>query len=419
MNILVIGRGGREHALIWKLSQSPLVKNIFAAAGNSGIARIAKCVDIKAENIYELFDFARKNEVDMTIAGPEVCFTTGIVDLFSSEGLTVFGPTRKGSTIETSKAYAKQFMNKNGIPTTSFGSFSNQEEAFAYIEKMGSQLVIKADGLTAGRGAIFAHDEVTAKLAVSVMLKDRVFGHAGDTVIIEEYLKGREITVLAFTDGETIVPMPSVEVNYSAFDSGRGPITGGMGACSPSKGSFDMPLADVVRTKVLEPALKGLKKEKLHYRGVLYTRLVLTDDGPKVVEFNVRYGDPETQCLMPRLKTDLVEILIAIRDKKLKDTPIEWDERQSLCTVLTSGGYPMRYETGYPIKGLVEVEKESGAVVFHAGTTIKGANYLTAGGRVLNIVTLGSDRDELRKRGVQLATRVEFSSRHFRSDIGA
>ncbi|PKK91604.1 MAG: phosphoribosylamine--glycine ligase [Candidatus Wallbacteria bacterium HGW-Wallbacteria-1] len=418
MNVLVIGRGGREHALLWKLSKSPRIGKLYAATGNGGISRIATCVDIKAENVEDLLAFAREKKIDMTIVGPEVSLNLGIVDLFTEAGLTIFGPTRKGSFIESSKGSAKSFMHKYNIPTTFFASFDNQEEAFTYIEEKGAPLVIKADGLTAGRGAIFAHDEVTAKLAASVMLKDRVFGSAGERVIVEEYLRGTEITVLAFTDGKTIVPMPSVEVNYSSFDRGRGPTTGGMGTCSPSRAAMDMPLADMVRKRVLEPALKGLKKEKLHYKGILYTRMVITDEGPKVVEFNVRFGDPETQTLMPRLKTDLLTILEAIRDEKLHEIDIEWDERQAMCTVIASGGYPMRYETGYKISGLDNIPETDDTFVFHAGTMTKGDGLVTSGGRVLNIVTLGDNRDEMRRRGLLLAEGVQFTNKHFRADIG-
>jgi phosphoribosylamine--glycine ligase len=314
--------------------------------------------------------------------------------------------------------HAKEFMNKYNIPTTFFKSFSNQEEAFKYIEKKGQPLVIKADGLTAGRGAIFAHDEVTAKLAVSVMLKDRVFGSAGDKVMVEEYVKGHEITVLAFTDGKTIIPMPSVDVFYSAFNNGRGPSTGGMGAVSPSRLAMDMPLAEMVRSRVLEPALKGLKKEKLHYKGILYTRLVINETGPRVVEFNVRWGDPETQTLLPRLKTDLVEIYKAIENERLSEINIEWDKQQSLCTVIVSGGYPMKYDEGFKIKGLKNIPESDSQIVFHAGTAFKGKDIVTSGGRVFNVVTLGDSIEENRKKGVETAEQIEFKNRHFRTDIG-
>lgn len=417
MNILVIGRGGREHAIIRKLLESPQVDKIYCATGNAGISEIAECVDIRAENIQGLLEFAKEKNIAHTIGGPEICFTSGIVDLFTANNMKIFGPTKKGSLIESSKVHAKKFMNKYNIPTTFFKSFSDQDEAFKYIEEKRQPLVIKADGLTAGRGAIFAHDEVTAKLAVSVMLKDRVFGSAGEKVIVEEYVKGYEITVLAFTDGKTIVPMPSVDVYYSAFNGGRGPSTGGMGALSPSSLTMDMPLAEMVRSKVLEPALRGLKKEKIHYKGILYTRLVINEKGPKVVEFNVRWGDPETQVLMPRLKTDLVEIYRAIEDEKLSEINIEWDSRQSLCTVVVSGGYPMKYNEGYKITGLKNIENDS-TIILHSGTSKKGSDFITSGGRVFNVVTLGESVEENRKKGIETVEKIDFKNRHFRTDIG-
>jgi len=416
MKILVIGRGGREHAIVWKLSQSPSVEKIYCATGNAGIEEHAELVNIKAEHIEELRAFALSHKIDITIAGPEISYTEGIVDEFSKYGLKVLGPTKDDAIIEASKAFAKNFMARYKIPTAKFGAFSDIKEAHKYIDEIGAPFAIKADGFTGGKGFIIAKDNATAKVAVHVMMEDETFGSAGKSIIIEELLKGIEISVLAFTDGNVIVPMVSAQQFKKAYDGNLGPATGGMGALSPAP-TLKEEVKHKIIYEILVPVAKGLQEEGRKYKGILYTDIIITKEGPKVVEFHVRFGDPETQVILPRLKSDLGEIFMAMAEERLKEVNIEWKDEKSAAIILTSGGYPMKYEIGKKIF-FKKKSKSSKVIIFHAGTRKHGNNLVTAGGRVLNVVALDKTLSKAVKKAYSVVENIEFEGMHYRKDIG-
>jgi phosphoribosylamine--glycine ligase len=417
MKVLVVGGGGREHALVWKISQSPLVEKIFCAPGNAGIADLADCVGLDGGDIAKLADFAEKEKVDLTVVGPEAPLVEGIVDRFRERGLKVFGPSADAALLEGSKAFAKKLMARFNIPTGSFQVFSDAKEAIDFIRDIGAPIVVKADGLAAGKGVTVAFDEMAAIESVKRCLCKGVFGRAGHRVVLEEYVPGEEASVLAFTDGKHILMMPPSQDHKAIYDDDRGPNTGGMGAYSPAPVVTDEIMKEVER-RIFRPTIDGLKRENCEYRGVLYCGLMLSEAGPKVLEFNVRFGDPETQVVVPRLKSDIVPILLACVDGKLDKVKAEWTDEAAVCVVLASKGYPDKYEKGKPITGLDEAARVPGAIVFHAGTALKNKNVVTNGGRVLGATALGENIPAAIKAAYQCAEAIQYENKYYRTDIG-
>lgn len=415
MRVLIVGNGGREHTLCWKLKQSPQVSEVYCAPGNGGIAEIATCVDVSVGDFAGLAQLVEKEQIDYTVVGPEQPLLDGIVDFFQARGLAVFGPNRRAARVEGSKAFAKQLMEKYHIPTAAYRSFSDYAPARDYVRQVGAPIVIKADGLAAGKGVTVAETIQEAETALARIMQDRVFGTAGDEVVIEECLRGEELSLMAFVAGRTVLPMVVAQDHKPVFDGDTGPNTGGMGAYSPVP---HIP-ADIVNQAVrdiLQPMADGMEKEGLDFRGVLYAGLMITEHGPKVIEFNARFGDPETQVVLPRMNNDLLKVLQATSQGKLDQVALNWDTRAALCVVLTSGGYPGTYETGLPIS-----EKSitaSDTISFHAGTRRSGNQLLTNGGRVLGVTALGNDLRDARKKAYRAVDNIHFSNRHYRHDIG-
>lgn len=417
MKVLVIGSGGREHALVWKISQSRKVDKIYCAPGNAGISDKAECVPIKSENIAELKKFAQEKKIGLTIVGPEVPLAAGIVDEFKSAGLRIFGPSKAAARLEGSKIFAKEIMKKYNVPTAGFAEFTDEKEAIKYLQDSNIPVVIKADGLAAGKGVIVAQDFEEAEEAVHRMLVDREFGEASRKIIIEECLVGQEASILAFSDGKHFVLMQSAQDHKRIFDNDMGPNTGGMGAYSPAPVVTDAVL-EFVKKNVFQKIIDGMAKEGSPFVGVLYAGLMLTKDGPKVLEFNVRFGDPETQAILPRLKTDLIEIIDAVVDGKLDSMDIQWDRRPAVCVVLASKGYPGEYEKGKVITGLDDTKNLKDAFVSHAGTTLKDGKIVTSGGRVLGVTALSDTVESAINRVYSVVHMVKFDGMHYRSDIG-
>ncbi len=419
MRILVIGSGGREHALAWKLAQSPLAEKIFCAPGNGGISQIAECVDIRAEDIAGLREFAVKEKIDLTVVGPEIPLALGISDEFVKAGLKIFGPKKKAAQLEASKVFSKELMAKYKVPTADFKVFDDPAAAKKYIHKIGAPCVVKADGLAAGKGVVVAKTVKEAEDAVTSMMQERIFGDAGDRVIIEECLIGQEASILVITDSKQVLALASAQDHKRVFDNDKGSNTGGMGAYSPAS----IVTADVlveVMEKIIYRTIEGLAKEGVGYSGVLYAGIMLTKDGPKTLEFNVRFGDPETQVILPRLKSDLVEIMLAATEGELvKVKNLFWDDRSCVCVVCASGGYPGNYTKGKEIKGLHEAEKLKDVVVFHAGTSKAGDKILTSGGRVLGVTGLGSTIEDAIHKTYRAVDKISFEGMHFRKDIGS
>jgi len=415
MKVLVIGNGGRESAIVWKVKQSPLVDEVFAASGNGGIQQLAGCVDIAPDNIHELIRFAENKSIDLTVVGPEVPLVNGIVDFFEEKGLKIFGPNKKAAILEGSKSYAKEFMRKHGIPTGRFRVFSAYDEALKSIGIFGFPVVIKVDGLAAGKGVSIAYDEAQAKETLKKIFVKRRFGDAGNYIVLEEFLTGWELSMLCFVDGKTIVPMESVRDYKKVFDNDKGPNTGGMGAISPVD-IYTPEIEKEFKEKVMLPTFNALKKERIDYRGVLYFGLIMTDEGLKVLEFNCRFGDPETQVLLPRLENDLVEVMLAVAENKLDNQNLCWNKKAAVCVIMASKGYPGRYETGKAIEGLENVN-DAELYVFHAGTKYKEGKLCTAGGRVLGITALGRDINEARERVYCAVEEIRFEGAHYRLDI--
>ncbi|HHV73878.1 phosphoribosylamine--glycine ligase [Thermoanaerobacterium sp. PSU-2] len=414
MNVLVIGGGGREHAIVKKIKESKKVDKIYCAPGNGGIADAAECIDINVSDVEKLKKFAIDSSVDLTIVGPEVPLMKGIVDEFEDSGLRIFGPKRDAAAIEGSKYFTKLLLHKYNIPTARFKAFDRYDAALNFLKDVWYPVVIKADGLAQGKGVFLVYSYKGAKEALDILMKEKRFGTSGDTVIIEEMLFGREVSVLAFTDGKTIVPMVSAMDYKRIYDGDKGPNTGGMGNIAPNP-YFDDKLLSVVVDTILKPVITSLKKEGIVYKGVLYAGLILTEDGPKVLEFNARFGDPETQVVLPLLKTDLIDIVEAIIDEKLSDVKIEWEDKKAVCVVAASEGYPGEFDTGYDITG---VENTDGVFVYHAGTTKKDGKYKTSGGRVLEVTALGNTYEEARKKAYDELKKIHFEGMYFRSDIG-
>lgn len=418
MNVLVIGSGGREHALVWKMRQSKKVKKLFCAPGNAGIAQEAECVNIQPDNIDGLLSFAKENKIDLTIVGPELPLSLGIVDKFEDAGLRVFGPTASAARLEYSKAFTKEMMVKCNISTAAFKTFTSSHEAKEYIKEKGAPLVIKADGLAAGKGVVVAESVDEAINAIADMMDKKIFGEAGKKVVIEDCLKGEEASFMVFTDGSTIVPMVSAQDHKRVFDFDKGPNTGGMGAYSPAPVVTDA-LADKVINEVFKPLLSGLKKDGIIYKGVLYAGLMIDDNQLNVLEFNCRFGDPEAQPILFRLKSDIIEIMEAIIDNRLSDINVEWKQEASVCVVIASKGYPGNYEKGDVITGIDNAEKITGIKVFHAGTAKKDNNIVTAGGRVLGVTASGIDINEAVKTAYKAIEKIKFEGMHYRRDIAS
>ena len=415
MRVLVVGSGGREHAICYKLSQENKVEKIYCAPGNAGISKIAKCIDIKDDDIKKLLGFAKENEIDLTIVGPEVPLVEGIVDEFEKENLKIFGPNKECSRLEGSKAFSKEFMIKHNIPTAKYKEYTQIDKAIKDIDLFGYPVVIKADGLAAGKGVIIAQNHEEAVSALEDMMSDKKFGSAGEKIVVEEFLKGVETSILAFVDNNTIVPMKSAKDHKKVYNNEEGPNTGGMGTFSPSN-IYDDELSKIVKEEVLDKTLKGFKAENLNYKGILFIGLMITEDGPKVLEYNVRFGDPETQSVLLRLETDLIEIIESILDNKLDEVKIKYDEKHAVCVMLTSGGYPENYEKEKVIKGLEDLDED--IVVFHSGTKILDGQLVTNGGRVIGIATKGNSLEEASKKVYSNIEKLNFEGMHYRTDIG-
>lgn len=415
MKVLVVGGGGREHAIVWKIAKSKKVDKIYCAPGNAGIAELADCIDIAAEDIHGLCQFAKNNHIDLTIVGPEAPLTEGIADVFLEEGLKVFGPNRKCAQLEGSKAFTKEFLVRHNIPTAGYKEFNSLEEAKKAIGLYGYPMVIKADGLAAGKGVVIAEDEATALKALEEMMADRVFGNAGDKVVVEEFLTGVETSILCFVDGKSIVPMVSAQDYKKIFDNDEGPNTGGMGTYSPSL-IYDEVLDKKINEKVLNPIIEGFNKDQLDFKGILFIGLMIQNGEPKVLEFNVRFGDPETQTVLTRLETDLLDIIDSILEGKLADQEIKWSDKKTVCVVIASGGYPGSYEKGKEISGLDHVDSD--VFVFHAGTKLKDAKVVTNGGRVLGVTAWGDSIEEAREKAYENVPKITFEGAYYRKDIG-
>jgi len=418
MKVLVIGSGGREHALVWKIGQSPKVSQIYCAPGNAGISQLAQCINIDASNIEKLADFAQKENIDLTVVGPELPLSKGIVNEFNKQGLRIFGPSKEATEIESSKVFSKHLMKKYNIPTANYEVFQNSEEAFDYIKQQTFPLVIKADGLAAGKGVFIVKNLVQARDVLDVLMEKKKFGEAGRQVVIEEFLEGEEVSILAFCDGKTVVPMVSSQDHKRIFDNDQGPNTGGMGAYSPVPFYPDK-LEKRVLEEILKPTIKGLRSEGREYKGVLYAGLILTKEGPKVLEFNARFGDPETQVVLPRLKTDLVDILNAVIEGSLHKINIEWKNNSAVCVVMASGGYPEEYQKGKIINGLEKLEEMRDVVAFHAGTKFQDEMVITSGGRVLGITVWDETISKAKKKAYEGVEKINFEDMYYRKDIAA
>jgi len=415
VNILVIGSGGREHTLCWKLRQSSMVENLFCAPGNGGTAIDAENVEVNVSDHKEVIAFCEESNVDLVIVGPEAPLAVGITDDLEKAGIKVFGPNYAGARLESSKIFAKELMGEYGIPTADFRIFDQIDKARKYLLDVQYPVVVKAYGLAAGKGVIIAQSKEEAIKSAEEMLVDKVFGSAGERIIVEEFLEGEEASILAITDGDNIIPLVTSQDHKRINDGDTGPNTGGMGAYSPAPVITDE-LYDEINEKVLIPTIKGLKNEGITFRGVLYVGIMMTDSGPKVLEYNVRFGDPETQVVLPRMKSDLAELLMAAASGDISTQTVEWDEREYVCVVLASGGYPGSYEKNKKISGLDEAECE-GTLVFHAGTKKDGDEFFTSGGRVLGVVGCGKDIEEAIQNTYRGVEKIQFDGMHYRKDI--
>jgi phosphoribosylamine--glycine ligase len=417
MKILVVGGGGREHALVWKIAQSSKVSKVYCAPGNAGISEQATIIPIHAKDLNGLLEFALKEKIDLTVVGPEDPLTRGIVDLFESKGLLIFGARKKAAEIEGSKAFAKEMMKKYHIPTAFYEIFDNRNEAVKYIRNQGAPIVVKADGLAAGKGVIVCKTVEEAIRSVDQIMVEKVFGNAGNRVVVEEYLAGEEASYIAFTDGKTILPMASSQDHKPILDGDQGPNTGGMGAYSPAPVVTEE-VHEKIMEKILRPIIYGMGEEGRPYQGVLYAGLMIHEGHPKVLEFNARFGDPETQPVLMRMKGDMVPILEACMQGTLSRHKIEWDNRASVCVVMASKGYPGSYEKGKVIEGLKEVSRMDGVSVFHAGTSLKEGQIVTSGGRVLGVTALGEDIPRAIERTYQAVKKISWEGVYYRTDIG-
>lgn len=416
MKILVLGSGGREHALAWKLRQSPRVTEVFCAPGNAGTAQLAQNILIPLSDHAALVKFAHEQGIALTVVGPDDALAAGIVDHFQLNGLRIFGPTRAAARLESSKVFAKEFMQRHGIPTARSGHFSDSTEAHRFCQSMGCPVVIKADGLALGKGVVIATSPEEAAKTIYRIMERGQFGEAGRRIVIEEFLQGEECSVHALVDGKSYALFPGAQDHKQAWDGGQGPNTGGMGACSPAP-ALTPEMLDRVRAEIMEPFLRGLAADGIEFRGLLFPGLMITNDGPKVLEFNCRFGDPETQALLPRLQSDLVDLLEAAVAGTLAQQEIAWSDEAAVCVVMASGGYPGSYTTGVEITGLEEAASAGDALIFHAGTRAEDGRTVTAGGRVLGVTALGADLRAARKKAYAAVSRIAFEGAHFRRDI--
>ena len=415
MKILVVGSGGREHAIAWKLAKSKRVEKLYCAPGNAGIASVAECVSVKAEDLEGIRDFCVENKVDMAVIGPEVPLSMGITDLLNEAGIRVFGPDKNCSQLEGSKSFTKAFLKRHHIPTAGYREYTEKEALKKDIGIFGYPMVLKADGLAAGKGVVLAENYEEAEKAIEEMMGDRIFGDAADLIVVEECLRGIEASMLCFVDGRTIVPMESAQDYKRIFDGDKGPNTGGMGTYSPSL-IFNDELKKEIDEKILQPTIRGFIEDGLDFHGVLFIGLMIGEDGPKVIEFNNRFGDPETQSVLMRLETDLADIFDACIDGTLDQIDIRWSDRRAVCVVLASGGYPGSYEKGKVIRGLDDVDED--IVVFHAGTVEKDGQIVTSGGRVLGVTAVGATNDEARAKAFANVEKITFEGAQYRKDIG-
>lgn len=417
MKVLIVGSGGREHVLAWKIRQSPLVKELYCAPGNGGIAEAAQCVDIPADDIEGLVRFAKDKHIGLTVVGPEGPLVAGMADAFEEEGLKIFGPKRQAAQLEASKVFAKEFMQTYNIPTAPFKIFDRAEDARDFLVIAPFPVVVKADGLAAGKGVMICNDLKEAKEAVKQIMDQKIFKEAGARVVIEECLVGEEASILAICDGKNYIILDSSQDHKRIFDDDLGPNTGGMGAYSPAP-VITEELFRKIGIQIIDPAIRGMYKEGIPFKGVLYAGLMITDEGPFVLEFNVRLGDPESQAILPRMRNDLVEVMLASCDGRLDKVKMEWDKRSCVCVVMSSGGYPGKYETGKEITGLNKIHDKN-TMIFHAGTKKTGDKLMTAGGRVLGVTSLGDNIEKAMERAYHAVETIKFDRCFFRRDIGA
>lgn len=417
MRVLVVGNGGREHGLVWKIRQSPKVSEVLCAPGNAGIETQAACLDVAPNDLEALLRLAKDRKVDLTVVGPEAPLALGIVDLFQEEGLRIFGPTREAVQLEASKSFAKELMKQKGIPTAFFSTFTDPEAAKRYIREVGVPIVVKADGLCGGKGVIVCRTLEEALDAVDLIMVNESFGDAGRKIVVEECLEGEEASFMVFTDGEAILPMPSSQDHKPVFDGDRGPNTGGMGAYSPAPVVTEV-LERQILEEILRPTIRAMADMGRPYRGVLYAGLMIDEGKARVLEFNCRFGDPEAQPVLARMKSDIVPVMEAVIDGNLSEVRLEWDPRAAVCVVMASKGYPRSYKNGSPISGLEEAGKLADTVIFHAGTRRKGGDIVTHGGRVLGVTALGETIADAIGRAYDAVERIQWQGVHFRKDIG-
>jgi phosphoribosylamine---glycine ligase len=417
MQVLVIGGGGREHALVWKIKQSPRVEKIFCAPGNAGTAEIAENISIAAVDIKGLLEFALQKEIGLTVVGPEQPLVKGIVDQFEEKGLRIFGPNERAAELEGSKSFSKYIMKKYALPTAEYKTFNSADIAKKYIKIKNCPLVVKADGLAAGKGVLLCQTTDESLAAVDLIMGKRSFGEAGDQIVVEEFLEGEEVSVLAFCDGQTIVLMDSAQDHKSAYDGDKGPNTGGMGAYSPAP-IFTETMRQKVRDRIMLPMIRAMQQEGRPYKGILYAGLMLTKTGPQILEFNARFGDPETQPLLARMDSDIIPIFEACIDGTLDQCSLEWKNESSVCVVMAAKGYPNSYDKGKPISGFKEVNELPGVMVFHAGTTQHDGEVLTSGGRVLGVTATGENIATAISRAYEAVEKIQWDGIHYRKDIG-
>jgi phosphoribosylamine--glycine ligase len=417
MRLLVVGSGGREHALVWKLSQSPEITKLFCAPGNGGISELAELVDVSAEDVEGLAEFAESKDIDLTVVGPESALAKGIVDLFEKRGLRIFGPTKAAARLESSKAFAKNLMKKYRIPTSQFAVFDDPQAARAYVRQLGVPIVVKADGLCGGKGTIVANTLSEALGAIDLFMEDRIFKQAGERIVVEERLVGDEASFIVVTDGTNVLPLLPAQDHKRLHDGDKGPNTGGMGAYAPAP-VIDAPMTQQVMDQVILPTIRALAAEGVAFKGVLYAGLMITSDGPKVLEYNVRFGDPELQAILPLLKSDLVPILDDAVEGRLSTTACQWEPGSCVCVVLASGGYPGDFQIGKELRGLGQMKDRPEVLVFHAGTKKDQKRFVSWGGRVLNVIGLGPDLEAALKRSYDAISQIQFDGMVYRKDIG-
>ncbi len=418
MKILVVGGGGREHTIVWKIAQSSKVSKIYCAPGNGGISQLAECVDISATDIPKMVEFAKANAIDLVMVAPDDPLVLGMVDAMEKEGIRAFGPRANAAIIEGSKVFSKDLMKKYNIPTAKYEVFTDSESAIEYVKAQNSYpAVIKAEGLALGKGVIIAQNEAEAIDGIHEIMDDKKFGDSGNRVVIEEFLTGPEVSVLAFTDGKCVKPMVSAQDHKRAYDNDKGPNTGGMGTFSPSR-LYDEAKAKECMENIFVPTINAMNAEGRPFKGVLYFGLMMTENGVKVIEYNARFGDPETQVVLPRLKTDLVDIMNAVVDETLSDLEIEWADNAAVCVVMASGGYPMSYEKGHIISGIDKAEAMEDVTVFHAGTKLTADGFTNNGGRVLGVTAMDDNLDKAIKKAYEAVSKIEWKDEFHRNDIG-